>query len=76
MKIKINKSEILEEILEEASKNNFENCPCTGIKEKLGFSCGKDKNGYFIYTHRTRSKSYNSLSDVTMKDIKFIDSTG
>lgn len=75
MKIKINKQSILE-ILEESSKKNFENCPCEGIKEKLGFSCGKDDKGYFIYTHRARSKSYNSLSDITMKDIKFIDSTG
>jgi hypothetical protein len=37
---------------------------------------GIDKNGYFIHTHRARSKSYEKSSDIPLKDIKFIDSTG
>jgi len=41
-----------------------------------GFSLGVDKNGYFIHTHRARSKSYKRAIDIPVKDIKFIDSTG
>jgi len=41
-----------------------------------GFDMGIDKNGYFIHTHRARSKSYSSPDKISVKDIKFIDSTG
>ena len=41
-----------------------------------GFSMGMDKNGYFIHTHRARSKSYESPDKISVRDIKFIDSTG
>lgn len=41
-----------------------------------GFSMGIDKKGYFIYTHRCRSKSYETPSKITVKSIKFVDSTG
>jgi len=64
----------IEKLIEEATKIN--NVPCKGIKEKKGFSCGQDKNGYYIYTHRARSKSYKTLEAIPMKDIDFIDSTG
>lgn len=49
------------------------------IKEKelpSGFSMGIDKDGYFVHTHRARSKSYENPSKITVKDIRFIDSTG
>lgn len=49
------------------------------IKEKNlpdGFDMGIDKDGYYIHTHRARSKSYESPSKISVKDIKFIDSTG
>lgn len=49
------------------------------IKEKDlpdGFDMGIDKDGFFIHTHRGRSKSYKSPEKITEKDIKFIDSTG
>lgn len=49
------------------------------IKEKdlpNGFDMGVDKNGYFILTHRARSKSHENPVDITVKEIKFIDSTG
>ena len=49
------------------------------IKEKnlpSGFSMGVDKDGYFIHTHRARSKSHKNPSKITDKEIKFIDSTG
>ncbi|OPX93992.1 MAG: hypothetical protein A4E53_00155 [Pelotomaculum sp. PtaB.Bin104] len=44
--------------------------------KKFGCSCGKDDNGYFVYTHRARSKSYESLQKIPIKVLKFIDSTG
>ena len=49
------------------------------IKEKSlpnGFDMGIDKNGYFIHTHRARSKSHEKPNGITEKEIKFIDSTG
>lgn len=41
-----------------------------------GFSMGVDKNGYYIHTHRARSKSHENPAKITEKEIKFIDSTG
>ena len=41
-----------------------------------GFSMGIDKNGYFIHTHRGRSKSYDSPDKITVKEIKAVESTG
>ncbi len=74
MKIIINKQLILEAGSKEKSESN--NVPCNGIKKKMGFSCKQDKNGFFIATHRARSKSYESFDKIPMKDITFIDSTG
>ena len=41
-----------------------------------GFDMGIDENGYFIHTHRARSKSHQSPDKISVKEIKFIDSTG
>mgnify|MGYP005607496009 CR=1 len=41
-----------------------------------GFDMGIDKNGYFISTHRARSKSFPTPDKIDVKSIKFIDSTG
>lgn len=41
-----------------------------------GYSMGVDKNGFFVHTHRARSKSYESPEKIPAKDLKFIDSTG
>jgi len=49
------------------------------IKEKglrSGFDMGVCPDGYFIHTHRARSKAYPTPSGITIKDIKFINSTG
>lgn len=49
----------------------------TGLKTKMknvGF--GADRNGFFIYTHRARSKSYIFPDNIPDKTIKFIESTG
>lgn len=37
---------------------------------------GKDDDGYFVHTHRARSKSYPRKKDIPIKDLKFIESTG
>jgi len=41
-----------------------------------GTSVGRDKNGYFVTTHRARSKSYPRASKIPKARIKFIESTG
>jgi hypothetical protein len=49
------------------------------IKEEdlpSGFSMGVDKDGYFIHTHRGRSKSRSNPSGFTKTEIKFVSSTG
>lgn len=49
------------------------------IKEKdlpNGFDMGIDKDGYYIHTHRARSKSHPKPDGVTVKEIKFVNSTG
>lgn len=49
------------------------------IKEKFGTSnaCsfGKDDKGYYCFTHRCRSKSYPTISDIPQKDVDFVRST-
>lgn len=39
-------------------------------------SLGSDKDGFFVYTHRARSKSYKTPESIPVKDIEFIASTG
>lgn len=47
------------------------------LKAKLkGVSLGKDKDGYFVFTHRCRSKSYSSPEAIPDSKIKFVESTG
>lgn len=49
------------------------------IKEKGlpdGFSMGIDKDGFYIHTHRARSKSFKTPGAISVKAIRFIDSTG
>ncbi len=41
-----------------------------------GVTIRRDKNGYYVHTHRARSKSYPSIEDIPDKDIRFIESTG
>lgn len=45
-------------------------------KSFLGNGIGADKDGFFVFTHRARSKSYPELSKIPDKDIKFIETTG
>ena len=41
-----------------------------------GCSVGRDKEGYFVFTHRARSKSYETANDIPLKWISWIESTG
>ena len=41
-----------------------------------GVSLGKDKDGFFVYTHRARSNSYESPEKIPQGRIDFIESTG
>lgn len=41
-----------------------------------GVSMGADKDGFFVYTHRARSKSHVSPDKIPVKEIKFIETTG
>jgi hypothetical protein len=50
-------------------------CPKKGGKFR-GVSVGRDRDGFFITTHRARSKSYLSIKDIPQKTIRFIESTG
>jgi hypothetical protein len=47
------------------------------LKAKLeGVSLGQDKKGYYVFTHRARSKSYKTPHDIPQSAIDFIESTG
>lgn len=49
------------------------------IKEKnlpYGFSMGIDKDGFYVHTHRARSKSKKSVNEITEDEIRKTDSTG
>lgn len=46
------------------------------MKSLDGVSLGQDKKGYFVYTHRARSKSYPKPENIHIRDIKFIETTG
>jgi len=45
-------------------------------RKSSGVSFGADKNGFFVYTHRCRSKSKDSPLKITKKEIDFVESTG
>lgn len=47
----------------------------TSSKAK-GVSFGANKDGFFVYTHRARSKSKSTPNGITKKEIDFIESTG
>lgn len=65
-------------INESKKKKSFENvAKPDDLKTKMdGVSLGKDKNGYFVYTHRARCKSYPTPHKIPVSKIKFIETTG
>ena len=44
--------------------------------DDLECSFARDKDGYFCYTHRARSKSYDSIDKIPKSKVEFIGSTG
>jgi len=44
--------------------------------EDLECSVAKDEDGYFCYTHRARSDSYESIGKIPKSVVEFIESTG
>lgn len=68
------------------SSSTYRNGVLTGLKKPSllikksskakGVSMGADKNGFFVYTHRARSKSKATPNGITKKEIDFIESTG
>jgi hypothetical protein len=65
-------------ILQEKKKKNFENTPKPDdLKEIMReVSLGKDDKGYFVYTHRCRSASYDTPYKIPKNKIEFVASTG
>lgn len=48
------------------------------IKKRFGetqCSFGKDKEGYYCFTHRARSKYYETIDKIPKKDVDFVSST-
>jgi len=41
-----------------------------------GVSIGRDEDGFYCCTHRSRSSSYPSVDKIPLSKIKFIESTG
>lgn len=65
------------------SSSNYNDGIITGLripkingKSFDGVSMGADKDGFFVYTHRARSKSFDTPKNITDKSIKFIETTG
>lgn len=50
--------------------------PRVNGKSFYGVSLGADKDGFFVFTHRARSKSHKTIETIPDKDIKFIETTG
>lgn len=48
----------------------------THFGDDLECSFAKDKDGYYCYTHRARSKSYPSIAKIPKSKVEFIGSTG
>lgn len=59
-----------------SSRESKEAIKIFGTFQERGFSISKDKNGFFIHTHRWRSKSYKSMKNIPKSAIKFVKSTG
>lgn len=45
-------------------------------RKASGVSMGANASGFFVYTHRARSKSKATPNGITKKEIDFIESTG
>lgn len=69
------------DIIEPVSKPSVDESNAVAKPEGLrrlmkDVSLGRDANGYYVYTHRCRSKSYPTPHDIPERRIKFVASTG
>ena len=69
------KDKILPLVTNNTEYNNGRVFDLSGFSNK-GCSLGADKNGFFCYTHRARSKSYPEVDKIPQSKINFIESTG
>ena len=80
-------AKIKEEILRYVtSSSRYDNGRVFGLTKPLGMSkisskisgcsMGADKDGFFVYTHRARCKSFSNPMKITKTCIDFIESTG
>lgn len=68
------------------SSSKYNNAVITGLKKPDGMktisknidgcSLGADEKGFFVYTHRARSKSFSSPLKIDKKTIDYIETTG
>jgi len=72
--IKIGKYTLVDKKVEELGLNELTH-PHQGGRFR-GVSVGRDKNGYFVATHRARSPSFPSPDKIPRSYIRFIESTG
>jgi hypothetical protein len=73
--------ELKDEIIKRIDSSEYGSKYITGSVYNLkcpydGVNLGADKDGFFVHTHRARSKSKSSVDKIPQKDIKFIKSTG
>ena len=73
-KRKLGKFEIVSKGIQQLAINEITTCRKSGRYYRT--SIGRDKNGYFVTTHRCRSKSYSNVAKIPNKEIQFIRSTG
>lgn len=58
-------------------QTRYRNGVVSELKNSIsGCGLGADENGFFVFTHRARSKSHPSIDKITQKEINFIKSTG
>jgi len=69
------KEQIISLLTTDSEYNNGRVFRLKGFSNK-GCDLGADKNGFFCFTLRARSKSYESPDKIPQKVIKFIESTG
>lgn len=69
--------ELIKESIREILLEKTDNVAKSDRNKKLADQCsiGEDKDGFYAYTHRARSKSYPTQDKIPVKDIKFINST-
>jgi len=82
-KIPSSMKETISPYIIKSSKYHGKNGIITGLRKPLnmdsdarGLGFGADKDGFFVHTHRARSKSYPTPFKIPKDKIKFIKSTG